>query len=64
MEYLKQLLKSKSVWSGIAKIVAGIGMVCTGEQTLQNTIIECLPILWGALDILIRHYTKESIGSK
>jgi len=64
MEYFKQLLKSKTVWSGITKIIVGIGLLCTGEQTLQNTMIEMLPILWGAFDVLLRHYTTKPIGAK
>jgi len=64
MEYIKKLLKSKSVWSGILKIIGGIALLCTGEQDVQKTLIEIIPIVWGALDVLLRHYTTESIGAK
>jgi|ETNvirnome_6_100_1030635.scaffolds.fasta_scaffold03414_2 uncharacterized membrane protein len=64
MEYIKQALKSKTVWSGILKIVAGIGLLCTGEQTMLNTAIEILPIVWGAIDVFIRHKTTMPLSAK
>jgi len=64
MDYIKQMLKSKTVWSGILKVIGGIGLLCTGEQTLQITLVEIVPIIWGAIDIIIRHYTDRPIGAK
>ena len=64
MEYLKQALKSKTVWSGILKVLAGVGLLCTGEQNLQTTLMEIIPIIWGAIDVLLRHYTDKPLSAK
>ena len=64
METLKKALRSKSVWSGIGKLVAGIGLIVTGEQTAQTVIPELLLSVWGIADIIIRFYTDKPISGK
>jgi hypothetical protein len=63
MGSIKQALKSKTVWSGIGKIVAGVGLIATGEQTWQQQIPELLLAIWGIVDIALRFKTKQPIDS-
>jgi len=58
------MLKSKSVWSGIIKIVTGVGLLCTGEQAAPEVIPEMLLAGWGIVDILIRLKTTKPISEK
>jgi len=60
MEYLKQMLKSKTVWAGLAQIVACLGLYFTGEQTLQELFLGAS----GVLMIIFRIITKEPLGAK
>lgn len=58
------MLKSKAVWSGLLKILGGIGLLCTGEQNLQITLIEIIPVVWGLVDIFIRQKTTMPLSAK
>jgi hypothetical protein len=60
MEYIKKALKSKLVWLGIVQIVSALGMLCTGDTTLQE-------FLWGGsgiITIILRLITTQPIGNK
>ncbi len=60
MEYIKQMLRSKTIWAGIVQIVAGVGMYFTGEQTFQELFLGAS----GILMIIFRLITTESIEKK
>jgi len=60
MEYLKQILKSKSIWAGISQVVAGLGLYFTGEQSLNELFLGAS----GIIMIVFRLITTESIKSK
>lgn len=60
MEYLKKLLRSKSVWAGISQIVAGLGLYFTGEQSVNELFLGAS----GIIMIIFRLITTESIGAK
>jgi hypothetical protein len=62
---MKAKLNSKSVWSAILKAVAGVlALVIStldGNVSLQDAIVSGVPIVWGAIDYMIRLNTSESI---
>jgi len=60
MAYIKQCLKSKTIWAGISQIVAGLGLYFTGEQTVQELFLGAS----GVIMIVFRLITTESLGSK
>ena len=60
MEYLKQMLRSKSIWAGISQIVVGLGLYCTGEQSLNELFLGAS----GVIMIMFRLITTESIDKK
>jgi len=60
MEYLKKMLKSKSMWAGISQVVAGLGLYFTGEQSLNELFLGAS----GMIMIIFRLITTESIGAK
>ena len=60
MEYLKQALRSKTIWAGIVQIVAGLGLYFTGEQGLNELFLSGS----GIIMIIFRMITTESLGSK
>lgn len=64
MELLKKAFKSKSVWSGLGKIVAGLGLLATGEQAFSQQAPELLLAVWGIVDIIIRFRTDAPIEDK
>ena len=60
MEYLNKLVKSKTFWLGMAQIVTAVGMLVTGEQTLNEVLFGAS----GVLTIIFRIITVEPIGAK
>jgi hypothetical protein len=64
MGIIKQALKSKTVWSGLLKVITGVGLICTGEQSWSQEAPEILLALWGLVDIAIRFKTSQPIESK
>jgi len=60
MEYLKKMLRSKSIWAGLTQIVAGLGLYFTGEQGLNELFLSGS----GIVMIIFRIVTTESLGSK
>lgn len=60
MDYIKKLLKSKTVWLGISQIITGVGMFFTGDQS----VFELLFGASGVLVIIMRVITKMSIEDK
>ena len=60
MEYLKKLLKSKTVWAGLIQVITGVSLYFTGEQSLHEIILGAN----GILMIIFRLITTESIGAK
>ena len=60
MEYLKKMLKSKSIWAGLSQIVIGLGLYLTGEQSLNEMFLGAS----GIIMIIFRLITTESIGAK
>jgi len=60
MDYLKQMLRSKTVWAGIAQVVAALGMYATGDQSLHELLLGGS----GVVMILLRLVTTDSIDNK
>ena len=60
MEYLKKLLKSKSVWAGVTQVVAGLGLYFTGEQSLNELFLGAS----GIIQIIFRIITTSAIKHK
>lgn len=60
MDYVKKMLKSKTVWAGIVATVAGFGMFMTGEQTLSEFLLGAN----GVLAIVLRLMTNQGIENK
>jgi hypothetical protein len=60
MEYIKKMLKSKTVWAGIIQIVTSLSLFFTGEQSANELLFGAS----GVLMILFRIITTESIGAK
>ena len=60
MDYIKKLLKSRTVWLGLAQIVTALGLYFTGEANIQELFIAPT----GVLTILFRLMTKTKIEEK
>jgi hypothetical protein len=60
MEYLQKLLKSKSIWAGLAQIVACVGLYFTGEQNLQELFLGAS----GIVMIVFRMISHDSVQDK
>ena len=39
MNYIKQALKSKTIWAGLVQVIAALGLYFTGEQSLHEVIL-------------------------
>ena len=55
-----QLLKSKTLWAGLATVCTGLGMFFTGEQGLQELVMSII----GVVFIVLRFYTTNSLTDK
>lgn len=64
MDFVKQALKSKTVWSGLLKILAGISLIATGEASWNQEVPEILLTIWGMVDIFLRTKTSVPLGAK
>jgi len=60
MDYLKKMLKSKTVWLGLAQIVTALGLYFTGEANIQELFMAPT----GILTILFRIITTTKIDDK
>jgi len=60
MDYLKKMLKSKTVWAGIVAIITGFGMFMTNDQTISEFLLGAN----GVLAIILRLMTNQSIEDK
>ena len=60
MDYLKKMLKSKTVWLGLAQIVTALGLYFTGEANIQELFMAPT----GILTILFRIITTTKIDVK
>ncbi|MFA5128558.1 MAG: hypothetical protein WC445_01175 [Patescibacteria group bacterium] len=60
MDYIKKLLKSKTVWAGIVAVVTGFGLFMTGEQELSEFLFGAS----GVLSIILRSMTNQPIENK
>ena len=59
MTFLK-LLKSKTLWAGLATICTGLGMYFTGEQSLQELSVAIL----GVVFTVLRFFTDKPLNEK
>ena len=61
----KKWYQSKTVWSGIAKIVAGIlssiAAILMGDIDFQTFFTGFIAAIWGIYDIVIRFKTNSII---
>jgi len=53
----KQLIESKTFWTGLATICTGIGLFVAGEQNLQELLISVI----GCVFIVLRIFTEKGI---
>jgi len=60
MDYLKKMLKSKTVWLGLAQIVTALGLYFTGDANVQELFMAPT----GLLTILFRIITTTKIDDK
>jgi len=60
MDYIKKLLKSRTVWLGLAQIVTALGLYFTGEANIQELFMAPT----GILTILFRIITTTKIDDK
>lgn len=58
---MKKWYQSKTVWVNVLPIVAAIILLATKEFTLPEVWVNVLMFLWGAVNIVLRSITKESI---
>ena len=56
---LAQLLKSKTIWSGLATICTGLALYFSGEQNLEELVIAIMGVAFTTL----RFYTNKPLGS-
>jgi hypothetical protein len=65
MENLKKWYKSRTVWSGIFKILSGVCASLSAflilDMDFQTLISGFLASAWGIYDIIIRFQTKDTI---
>ena len=57
---IKQLFKSKTMWTSLATICTGIGLYVSGEQNLQELAISIVGVVFGFLRLI----TEEPISLK
>lgn len=60
MGYIKKMLRSKTVWAGLAQIVTALGMYFTGEQSAHELLFGAS----GVLMIVFRMISHNSIKEK
>lgn len=62
---MKPWYKSKSIWSAIAKAIAGwltsIALILNGELSLQEFLPAFVTSVWALIDIIIRFDTNQPI---
>ena len=65
MENLKSWYKSRLIWSGIAKIFAGVctstASFLTGDMEAQTFITGIIMAIWGVYDVITRFDTNLGI---
>ena len=54
----KALLKSKTFWASLITILTGVGLLATGEKTLEEVTITVV----GAVFAILRIWTEEPIN--
>jgi len=59
MTFLK-LLKSKTLWAGLATVCTGLGMYFTGEQGLQELAVSVM----GVVFMILRFITDKPLNEK
>ena len=59
----KLFYTSKSFWTGVAGIIASVGLVASGEVTIQTFIIDVIPGLMGILGIIFRWSAEKPLGT-
>ena len=61
----KRWFQSRSVWSALAKALAGIitsiALILNGELELLEFVPAVAALVWGAIDVILRFKTKEII---
>lgn len=57
---IENLIKSKTLWAGLATVCTGIGMYVAGEQSLQELVIAVIGIVFTTL----RFFTDKSLSDK
>jgi hypothetical protein len=60
MDYIKKMLKSKTVWAGIIQIVTAISLFFTGEQNSHELLFGAS----GILMIIMRIITTQPLEHK
>jgi hypothetical protein len=60
MDYIKKMLKSKTVWAGIIQIVTSASLFFTGEQTSHELLFGAS----GILMIIMRIITVKPVEEK
>jgi hypothetical protein len=58
----KLFWQSKSFWTGIAGIITSIGLLVSGEATVQTFIVESIPAVMGILGIIFRWNVEQPLG--
>lgn len=54
------LLKSKTLWVGLATICTGLGLYFSGEKTMQELFI----VIIGVVFSILRFYTDRPLKNK
>ena len=57
---IKQLLKSKTLWAGLATICTGLGLYFTGEQGLEELAMSVI----GVVFMVLRFFTSVPLKKK
>mgnify|MGYP001577740382 CR=1 len=60
----KLFWRSKNFWTGVAGVATSIGMLSSGELTIQTFIIDALPGVLGILSIIFRWSADKPLGVK
>ena len=60
MPSVKQLLKSKTLWVGLATLCTGIGMYFSGESDMSELVTAGV----GVLMIVLRFFTSTPVKGK
>jgi len=58
----KLFWQSKSFWMGIAGIVTSLGLLLSGEATVQTFIVDSIPAVMGILGIIFRWNSNQPLG--